>query len=256
MRKLPPLDTHAHVALDLAPHELENLGAVVLIATRSTAEFQRVRNRTDRASIWGLGCHPGLVGAQQTFELDQFVGMLPATPYVSEVGLDGSSRVNLDAQLANFTSILSALKVAPRVTSVHSYRATRPVLDALKATRECSGIILHWWLGDPDETREAVDLGCYFSVNYSMTKNPDMLRGIPTSRLLLETDHPSGDRFSPPPRRPGHLEPVERRLAKVLKRPQEEVRDLTWRNFAHLVQSVEAEARFPIAVRRMLQSLT
>ncbi|WP_082305343.1 TatD family hydrolase [Leucobacter japonicus] len=256
MRQLPPLDTHAHVALDIAPHELENLGAVVLIATRSTAEFQRVRSRTDRASVWGLGCHPGLVGVQQAFEIDQFQETLHATPYVSEIGLDGSSRVNPGMQLANFTSILDALEVVPRVTSIHSYRATRPVLDALKATGECSGIILHWWLGDADETREAVDLGCYFSVNYAMTKNLDMLRAVPVSRLLLETDHPSGDRFSPPPRRPGHLEPVERRLAKALNRSPEEVRELTWRNFGHLAQSVEVEALLPAAVRRMLQSLT
>ncbi len=53
MRRLPPLDTHAHVALDIAPVELERLGAVVLIATRSLDEFQTVQSRTDRASVWG-----------------------------------------------------------------------------------------------------------------------------------------------------------------------------------------------------------
>ena len=35
------------------------------------------------------------------------------------------------------------------------------------------GIILHWWLGDAQQTRRAVDLGCYFSVNASSVRRKD-----------------------------------------------------------------------------------
>lgn len=256
MRHLPPLDTHAHVALDIAPFELEKLGAVVLIATRSLEEFARVESRSDGASVWGLGCHPGLVGAQRGFDPDKFASMLQSTPYVAEVGLDGASRVPRDVQRATFEAITRALEAAPRIVSIHSYRATRSVLETLRASRLRSGAVLHWWLGDPEETREAVDLGCYFSVNFSMARSPDVLRAIPRDRLLVETDHPSGDRFSPAPRRPGRVEPVETRIAKSLDIAPEDIREVVWTNFAALVDDTGVDRLLPLAVRKMIRSIS
>ncbi|GAB6859758.1 TatD family hydrolase [Microbacterium xylanilyticum] len=256
MRRLPPLDTHAHVALDIAPVELERLGAVVLIATRSLDEFQTVQSRTDRASVWGVGCHPSLVGAQRGFDADRFATMIRSTPYVAEVGLDGSSRVPRDEQVGTFAEIVRVLEMSPRVTSIHSYRAARPVLDVLDQSRLRTGVVLHWWLGTVEETREAVDLGCYFSVNYSMTRSLEHLQAVPQSRLLVETDHPSGDRFSPHPRRPGAVEALESRLAKAFNVDPEAMRSLVWSNFATLIRDTGVAALLPGAVREMTRSVS
>lgn len=254
MRRLPPLDAHAHVALNIAPLELEKLGAVVLIATRSLDEFAQVRTRSDRASVWGVGCHPGLVGAQRAFDSDRFTSMIESTSYVAEVGLDGSSRVPLGIQRATFEAIVRALEVSPRIISIHSYQATSAVLDVLRASRLREGVVLHWWLGTPQETREAVALGCYFSVNYSMSRSPEALRAVPRDRLLVETDHPSGDRFAPEPRRPGRVEPVEARAAKSLGVTPDVVRGATWSNFAALVAGAGVEHLLPVAVGEMTRS--
>lgn len=256
MRRLPPLDTHAHIALDIAPLELEKLGAVVLIATRSLDEFAQVQPRSDRASVWGVGCHPGLVGAHRGFDPDRFTVMIQSTPYVAEVGLDGASRVPLDTQRATFEAIVRAVETSPRIVSIHSYQATGAVLDVLRASRLRAGAVLHWWLGTPEETREAVALGCYFSVNYSMTRSPEILRAIPRERLLVETDHPSGDRFSPPPRQPGRVEPAEDRIARSLGVAPDTVRGTVWANLATLVDATGVGHLLPSAVGQMIRSVS
>lgn len=92
----------------------------------------------------------------------------------------------------------------PRVLSLHSYRATAHVIRELREFRP-DAAILHWWLGSSEETEAAVEAGAYFSVNPSQAKKWKSLRLVPLDRLLLETDHPFGDRSESQPRRPGNL---------------------------------------------------
>lgn len=252
MKQLPPLDVHAHVSTGITNHSLENLGAVVLIATRSLKEYDQVRNRRDRVSIWGVGCHPMLVGAQREFSPAEFKDSLSTTPYISEVGIDGSSRVPIDIQLQTFRSILRISQSTPRVTSIHSYRAAPLVLAALQEEGAPKGNILHWWLGTEEDTRGAIHLGCSFSINYSMAKSTEFWQVIPLDRLLIETDHPSGDRFSPNPRQPGRVEPVEKIVAQFHGISTDELRLQVWKNFARIVLQTQTYDLFPAAVKRML----
>ena len=252
MKSLPPLDAHAHVSPAISARDLENLGAVVCIATRSLDEFDLVRHRRDRISIWGVGCHPNLVGAQRAFDAERFSSAIEATPYVSEVGLDGASRVDLQNQLSNLTSILKVLKRTPRIISLHSYSATSDLISLLLDEGHQKGRILHWWLGDEDQTKTAIGLGCYFSINFSMVRKPETLRYIPFEKMLLETDHPSGDRFSSFPRQPGSLNSVERALARHYGRSSDEVRVQSWKNFSRLVRDTETLQLMPEPVQRML----
>jgi TatD related DNase len=54
-------------------------------------------------------------------------------------------------------------------SSLHSAGCADKLLDIL-AERPHPGAILHWFLGDDDSLRRAVDFGCFFSVNGSMSK--------------------------------------------------------------------------------------
>ncbi|WP_435300295.1 TatD family hydrolase [Timonella sp. A28] len=251
MRELPPLDVHAHVAVDIEPIELERLGAVVLVATRSLAEFDKVRDRHDRVSIWGVGCHPSLVRAQGDYDQRRFAEAIESTPYVSEVGLDGDSRVPMKRQIATLGSILDVLDHTPRILSLHSYRAGEEILDILEAHGNQPGRVLHWWLGDSEQTARALALGCYFSVNYSMIRANDGWKSIPLDRLLVETDHPSGDRFGPVPRMPGRVQPVEVALAKHHGLSQRPLRTSLWENFAAIVAGTGTYSILPKPVQLM-----
>ena len=115
-------------------------------------------------------------------------------------------------QQTTLRAVLGVLQHAPRIASLHSYRATNVVLDELSA-RPVKGAVLHWWLGDAHETQRALELGCFFSVNASSVRRADLLDLIPPDRILTETDHPLGDRRGGRAARPGSVAAVEKALA-------------------------------------------
>jgi TatD DNase family protein len=254
MRRLPPIDMHAHIELDISPGDLLELGSLVFAATRSLDEAERALKRSDPWTIWGVGCHPGLVGVQKAFDETRFANLITRTPYVGEVGLDGKSRVPMDTQRTTLDAILSALHESPRLTSIHSFAATDAVLECLTARPIC-GAVLHWWLGDREQTARAIGLGCYFSVNASMLRRPDLLASLPLDRVLAETDHPFGDRSGGRGSRPGRVEDVERALARVHGVEPDDVRREMWRNLAELVRSTKCGVLLPRPARVALAAV-
>ncbi|MDV6291469.1 TatD family hydrolase [Rhodococcus aetherivorans] len=249
-RTLPPLDLHAHVATDITPRALEGLGAVVFAVTRSLDEYDKVSRRSDAVTVWGLGCHPGLMTAQRAYDEDRFGALLEKAAFVGEVGLDRSSRVPIERQTEVLESVLSAVAASPRLISVHSYRATNLVLELIAQTG-AEHVILHWWLGTESETKRALDLGCMFSVNQSM--DPVKLRaaGIPITSLLPETDHPSGNRCGTSPRQPGQTLDVERSIGAAYGVDPARVRDIFWKTFSAEVDTKGLFALLPPAVQKM-----
>lgn len=253
MSPLPALDLHAHVDIDIAPNALRDLGAVVFAVTRSLAEAETAMSRTDELTVWGVGCHPGLVRAHREFDARRFADLLSTAAFVSEIGLDGASRVPLETQQRTLAAILLELQHLPRVASVHSYRATDLVIAALEA-RPIRGCVLHWWLGDAAQTRRAIELGCFFSVNASSVRRTDILDAIPFDRIITETDHPFGDRGSRPNARPGFVTPVEKALARQYRQTPEQIRLAMWDNFARLLAETESMGLLPRPVRIQLMA--
>lgn len=249
--RLPPLDLHAHINPKTHPADLERLGAVVFAATRSLDEYESVQGRRDQVTVWGVGCHPGVAQAQQEFDVERFGSLLASTAFVSEIGLDSRSKTPLDEQARVFASILSALRRAPRIASIHSAGVAGRVLDALEHT-PIKGAVLHWWRGDESQTRRAIELGCWFSVNAAGTNYPNDIALIPFERILTETDHPSGDRSSASPRQPGAVDDVEQALSRVYDVDSSVIREQIWKNLVGLVEETNVHGLFPPAVQRMV----
>lgn len=250
-RTLPPLDLHAHVDVGISPRDLEGLGAVVFAATRSLGEAERALARSDAITVWGVGCHPGVASAHAGFDASRFGALLRDTPLVSEVGLDGASAVAMDRQREIFAAILTATSRAPRLTSVHSKRATSQVLDLIEAV-DARGVILHWWLGSIRETQRALQLGCLFSVNSSMDTAKLRAAGVQLDAILPETDHPSGNRKSTDPKQPGRVIDLERALAVHYGVTPDDVREQSWRTLARVSTDLDLDRLFPMPVQRML----
>ncbi|UOQ89474.1 TatD family hydrolase [Agromyces endophyticus] len=251
---LPPLDMHAHVAPSASVRQLEQLGAVVFAATRSLDEFSKVLTRTDAVTVWGVGCHPGVPAAINGFSAEQFQELIGHTAFVSEIGLERRSKTPMDAQQSVLGSMLAALVGVPRIASVHSSGAVDAVLDLI-ATHPANGVVLHWWRGTAAQTKRAVELGCWFSINAAGLGYPDDIAHVPLDRLLTETDHPSGDRSSPSPRQPGAMADVEAGLAKIYGLPgATELRAEVWANFARLVDATDVARLLPTPVQRMVDA--
>ncbi len=253
MTALPALDLHAHIDTGIEAAELSALHAIVFAVTRSLDEAEQALKRSDRTTIWGVGCHPRLVGVQRDFDPERFRALTEATPYAGELGLDGASRVPMEMQRHTLASALDVLQQRPRITSLHSYMATSETLGLI-ANCPQPGLILHWWLGTECETARAVELGCYFSVNRSAARRRDMLARIPLGRVLPETDHPFGDKGRGP-RRPGEVRHVEAALAEAHGLSTEQIRVRTWQTLASIVQETRTGRLLPERVRRQLAAV-
>jgi len=239
-----PLDMHAHVQPSIADAELHRLDACVIAMTRSLSEYAEVAHRNDPSVGWGVGCHPGVARAVRGFSAEAFHTATSSTPFVGEVGLDGGAKVPLHLQQEVFDSVMDVLSKTSRIVSVHSYRATREVLDIVDRYRP-KGVVLHWWLGNEEQTQRAVELGAYFSINASQVARWTPLRSIPPDRLLTETDHPFGDRREQAPQRPGNVARVEQRLGRSLRSAPDDVRRLVWTNFGNLAADTGVENLLP-----------
>jgi TatD DNase family protein len=236
----PPLDMHAHVSPAIHERELLALRAVVLVATRSLAEHSTAIGRADPLAVWGVGLHPGVPAAAAEFDDQQLRRQLRHSPLLSEIGLERRSRVSPREQQRLLSAALDAHDDAPCIASVHSSGRTAEVVKMLKDHR-CSTIVLHWWRGSPDETRQAIELGCYFSINHRDAQGRSVLDQIPPDRILTETDHPYGDKGQPDAR-PGGTAQVEGRINPG---NPSTARRRVWSNFRRLVEAAGALDRLP-----------
>jgi TatD DNase family protein len=246
----PTLDTHGHITSKHSSKDLEGSGAV-LAMTISLDEAALAVSRKIPNVAWGAGCHPRFPQSQATFDVKRFEDVLEKTAIVGEIGLDTGSHVPLELQLKNFRQILEAVSKLPRFVSIHSYRATGLVLKELRQ-RPISIPVLHWWTGSADETSEAVELGCYFSIHSAVARQSKFRTRVPLERILVESDHGYND---PHDAIPCRIEWVEYLVAQQFKIEVKEVRELVWRNLAIIVHKTGTRDFLPESIAAVLAEL-
>ncbi len=196
-------DFHCHV--DLLPDPTAAIAScereriVTLAVTTTPRAWTQNRKWTVgcRYVYAAVGLHPELAGERHA-EVGLLEKLIADTPFVGEVGLDGSTqhRKTLPAQRDVFVRALAtAQSVGGRVVSIHSRRAAKDVLNCLSKHTTPSRVlpILHWFSDSASLARSAVLQGCYFSVNHRMLATEAgraIVLSLPTERLLTETDAP------------------------------------------------------------------
>lgn len=198
-------------------------------AWEGTCRLAKGSNRIRTA----LGLHPQI--AHQRFrELELFDALLPNAKYVGEIGLDGSSgfKEHWEIQLKVFRHILrSTNRAGGRIMTIHSRGCSSNVIEELKT---CDGIpILHWFTGTPTQVKDAIDLGCWFSVGPTMLKTSKgrlLTLTIPKSRILTETDGPFGT-FQKNPLMPWESEVAISQLAALWEISLSDTKALLFDNF-------------------------
>lgn len=252
MAALPPIDAHAHVLTSIEERELRALSSAVFAVTRGPSEWAAAAARRDELCVWGLGCHPLVGEAVATFDVDLLAEFAAATPFIGEVGLDGGSRVPIADQRRVFRAALEVARDLSRLVSIHSVRSSAAVLDELEAMDGVPGAILHWWRGSDSETRRALDLGCFFSLNGAEAARPRVIAHLPIERVLTETDFPHTRRSDKSAVRPGAVGTIERALADAWGMSDEDVRRQLWKNLAAICAVTRTSSLMP---RRLQGSL-
>jgi TatD DNase family protein len=243
MKALPPLDAHAHLNPARTADELAESGTV-LAMTLSLEEAALTVDRRDPQVAWGVGCHPRKLRAQETFDAERFRDLAERTAVVGEVGLDTGSHylhASLETQLQTFRKVLNMVSDMPRIVSIHSYQTTGLVIRELRQ-KPIDVPILHWWTGNVAETKEAVALGCYFSVHSAVARHSKFRTAVPPDRILIESDHGLAD---PPEAIPCRVEWAEHLVAQQLGLSRNDVRRLAWQNLATIVQKTNTHKLLP-----------
>jgi TatD DNase family protein len=243
MKELPSLDAHAHLDHARTVDELADSGSV-LAMTLSLEEATLAIDRHDPQIVWGVGCHPRRLRAQKSFDAERFGDLAERTAVVGEIGLDVDSHYShapLETQLQTFRKALEVVSDLPRIVSIHSYRATRLIVRELRQ-KPIAVPILHWWTGTVEETKEAVALGCYFSVHSAVARHSKFRTAVPPERILIESDHGYAD---PPAAIPCRIEWVEHLVAQQLGLGRRDVRRLAWQNLATIVQKTNTRKLLP-----------
>lgn len=201
----PPKWVDLHCHLDLYPNHEELIRQcdahkiATLAITTTPKTFERnveIASASHYVSV-ALGLHPQLV-AQRASEVALFEKLLAFTRYVGEIGLDAGSKyyASFEEQQRVFGRILHACdEQGDKILSIHSVRSVSKVLKHLELCLRGGRCvpIMHWFTGTKSESKRAVDLGCFFSLNSEMLASPkvhSLIQSLPLDRLLTETDGP------------------------------------------------------------------
>ena len=112
--------------------------------------------------------------------------------------------------------------------------------------------MLHWWTGTASETRQAVELGCYFSIHSQVARQSKWRTQVPLERVLVESDHGYED---PPPAIPHRVVWVEYLMAQQYRIGVQELRRQVWTNFARLIRLTHTLDRLPDKMAELVISL-
>lgn len=195
------MDLHCH--LDLYPNPLELAHKVneqceftLLVTTSPKAWIETSKRMKAFSNIQtALGLHPEIAHLKQD-ELSLFLDSIKKTPFIGEIGLDGSPKYKgtFDLQIQIFDKVMAECSFqGNKIISIHSRGATKEILNILMKYPNSGKPILHWYSGNLKDLEVAIKLGCRFSIGLQMIKSKkgqEIIRNIPKELVLLETDGP------------------------------------------------------------------
>jgi len=144
-----------------------------------------------------LGMHPVLTDRYGS-QLNLFEQLINETKYIGEIGLDGSIRFkkSWNYQKEVFIEILKHCKEKDKkILTIHTRNAANEIIQLLAKYLKNSSckVIFHWYSGDQNDLKIAIQNGYYFSINHKMVstiKGKQIIMAIPNHLLLTETDAP------------------------------------------------------------------
>lgn len=234
-------DTHAHIDLYKdVNHSLEYIEkrkSYTIVVTNLPALYKRyISQYKDLHYVkFSLGLHPQLA-IQYKNQLPLFNELAETSRYIGEVGLDFAKGI-IQEQLDIFEKIVNVCEdYGNKIISVHSRKSAKQVVDIIGKSNNT--IILHWFSGSAGELERAIQAGYYFSVNSDMLstkKGIDLIKRIPPSRLLYESDAPF-TRLLKEKYDLQFIDLIVKATALVLEKTEQDVRTLFAENFKQMLK--------------------
>lgn len=242
-------DTHCHIS----KKDFDDIGGVIDRAKRSGiikminngSDFESNREVLELTSKYdclysALGYHPESVENTKDEDLKLIEENISNIAAIGEIGLDyhyeGTDR---NAQKELFIKQLELAQKYDKPVIVHSRDATEDTIKVLKGFPTVKGSI-HCFSGSLETARIYINMGYKLGfggvTTFKNAKLKEILKSIPTSSILLETDSPY---LSPEPVRGSKNEPknvvyIADFIAKELGMTKEELSRITEKNVHEL----------------------
>lgn len=166
---------------------------------------------------------------------------------IGETGLDHylvRDHQERDLQEACFRNLIALAKEYELPIQVHSRSAGRKALEVLESC-DSRDVHLHAFDGKSGLARTASrDLGYYFSIPTSVVRSRQkqkLVKAIHIERLLLETDSPVLSPDKQTRNVPANLPIALREVASILRREEEEIREIVLENTLRLYSKIKTK---------------
>ncbi|HEY0196323.1 MAG TPA: TatD family hydrolase [Methanobacterium sp.] len=184
-----------------------------------------------------LGFHPHNAAKADSNIIDQamdeIIDNIDNSVALGETGLDFhqlKSEEHKKRQKDLFKRFIDLAVEYDKPLVIHARDGEKTALDMVKNT--VPQVIFHCYGGDAQTASAIVDEGYYISLSTIITfssHHQDMVKGIPLSNILTETDSPYLSPFKGK-NEPTYVEEVLKTVAQVKDLPQDEVDRLTQKN--------------------------
>jgi TatD DNase family protein len=244
-------DPECHTRLDELLKDARKTNTVALVSNSTSYETSlgnvKLAQQHPQFVYAALGIHPTNVGAlgpqdvQQTRKLILESKNYPGVVAIGEIGLDykyskGDKQAIVQRQYEVFSEMLQLSESLSLPIVVHSRGTTSEIMDVL-SSYNISKVMLHWFAAPVSLLSKAVDRNYYITEGAPTTYSKatqDVVRGVPLSNLLTETDGPV--RFHRPPfkgemARFADLALIVEAIAKIKGISAPEVAEQVYRNF-------------------------
>ncbi len=251
MNKQVIFDTHAHVtdrSFDKDRIQVikraQNLGVTFMeVGIDEKSSFKSLALAEKIDGVCAVGIHPHYASRSQDIEdrwnqIENIVAQSQRVKAIGEIGLDYFR--NLSPKEAQIKCFEMGLDVANRCglpVIIHERESSDDVVSVARKHMIGTPLIFHCFSGGIDHARKCLDLGGYLGFGGPLTypRNGylrDMLKFLPSDRLLVETDCP----YLPPQslrgkrNEPSYIIEVVNCIAEILDKKPWEISNITLMN--------------------------
>ena len=252
----PLIDTHCHLDAYATDADVADVlararavGVRLIVNAGTTVESSQrcvELTKTFPELYAGVGVHPmdltGPVDERVYAQLRECATSTDKVIVISEIGLDFLD--DMPDRATQYQAFREQIRLARELRLpivFHSREAHEEVLRVLREERAYEvGGAMHYFQGDMDTARTAIDLGFYVSLAKPLLRLPHLqavAAELPLERIVLETDS-APQPFKPKREKwtePRHLNDIAQKLAQLRDINADEIRRITTDNFLNML---------------------
>ncbi len=242
------IDAHAHLdryqeELEPALEEITRHNIFTLSNSMDISSYERNLElaRGCHLILPVFGIHPWNA-PRYAEELENLTDYISQSPMLGEIGLDYffvEDTFQYPAQRKVLELFLEEAKKQQKIVNLHTKGAENEIFQLLKKY-DISRAIIHWYSGPLDILQKLLDLDVYFTVGVEILYSEDIqtiAKGIPTEKLLTETDNPGGAKWlTGEIGMPVLIKEVVKKLAKLKDTTPEGLIEIVQANFLRLIR--------------------